>query len=132
MLKNRHSPKSHRQGQMVKLLDAVQKLIRLSFSDNIVIQNDEEETDIDSFGYNPEVVDEMREICRELRSFDITEYGNLYLTSGGRVVLDKGYGEYFNGGDTVICTLDELSSGFNLDSFKQRLDEAVEKRNKKK
>ena len=131
MLKNRHSPKSHRQGQMVKLLDAVQKLIRLSFSDDIVVVDDEAE-DVDSFGYNPKVVEEMREICRELRSFDITEYGNLYLTSGGRVVLDKGYGEYFNEADTVICSLEGLSSGFHLDEFRRLLDDAVDRRSKKR
>ncbi len=64
-------------------------------------------------------------MMRELRSFDVTEIGNLYLTSGGRVVLDRGYGEYFNKSDKVIFTLEELMSGMPYEKFMIELHKKI-------
>ena len=57
--------------------------------------------------------------------------GTLYLTSGGRIVIDCGWGEYFNTGDTPICTLDELRLGFYPEQFIKLLRKAKNKQNKK-
>lgn len=45
--------------------------------------------------------------------------GTLYLTSGGRFVLDKGWGEYFAKawGDKPMFTLSELTSGIKKKVF---------------
>ena len=117
-LKNRKKPTEHRQGTLIKLVDAIQELIELRYGEKLYINIDKEGDDLIP---NPEVFDKILEVTKELRCFDITTIGNLYLTSGGRVVLDKGYGEYFNEGDKTIFTLDELKSGIEYNKFKKRL-----------
>ena len=43
--------------------------------------------------------------------------GTVYLTSGGRIVIDCGWGEYFGNRDTPICSLEELRRGFSYRQF---------------
>lgn len=52
-----------------------------------------------------------------------TGTGILYLTAGGRMVIDCGWGEYFDKayGDRAICTLDELRQGFKKEEFIKKL-----------
>ena len=114
MLKDRKKPTEHRQGKLVKLLDLVQRFSNMYHDDDFY--------DIEREQISKEHQDELDDMMRELRKFDITEIGNLYLTSGGRVVLDKGYGEYFNDSDKVIFTLDELTHGMSYEVFKKRID----------
>ena len=113
MLKNRKKPTEHRQGKLLKLLDLVQRFSNMYHDDDFY--------DIEREQISKEHQDELDDIMMELRKFDITEIGNLYLTSGGRVVLDKGYGEYFNDSDKVIFTLDELTHGMPYEVFKKEL-----------
>ena len=113
MLKDRKKPTEHRQGKLVKLLDLVQRFSNMYHDDDFY--------DIEREQISKEHQDELDDMMRELRKFDITEIGNLYLTSGGRVVLDKGYGEYFNDSDKVIFTLDELTHGMPYEVFKKEL-----------
>jgi hypothetical protein len=49
--------------------------------------------------------------------------GTLWLSAGGRIVIDCGWGEYFSmdGGDKPICSLDELRQGFTKNDFIKRL-----------
>jgi len=113
-LKTRKKPTDHRQGQLVKLLDLMQR-----FS---TIQHEKDFFDSTVEQVNPKYQEEIEDMMRELRNFDITEIGNLYLTSGGRMVLDKGYGEYFNKNDKVIFTLKELTSGMRYEDFMDKLN----------
>lgn len=115
MLKDRKKPTEHRQGNLVKILDLIQRFSRMS--------HEKEFYDVESEQINKKYQDELEDMMRELHGFDITTIGNLYLTSGGRVVLDKGYGEYFNDGDMVIFTLKQLKSGMPYKEFKERIDE---------
>jgi len=39
--------------------------------------------------------------------------------------LDKGWGEYFNEGDKVLFTLDELKHGMPLKTFMERLKDRI-------
>lgn len=114
MLKDRKKPTEHRQGKLVKLLDLVQRFSEL--------YHDDDYYDIEREQISKKHQDELDDMMRELRNFDIVEIGNLYLTSGGRVVLDKGYGEYFNDKDKLIFTLDELTHGMEFETFKKRID----------
>ena len=114
MLKDRKKPTEHRQGKLVKLLDLVQR-----FSE---MYHDDDYYDLDNEQISKKHQNELDDMMRELRDFDIVEIGNLYLTSGGRVVLDKGYGEYFNDSDKVIFTLDELIRGMEYKTFKKRIE----------
>ena len=110
MLKRRKEPTEHRQGNLVKILDLMQRFSNM--------HHDEDFFDVEKEQVSSKHQNEIDDMMRELRNFDITEIGSLYLTSGGRVVLDKGYGEYFNTrGDKVIFTLDELTSGMPLKKF---------------
>lgn len=118
MLKIRKKPTEHRQGILVQLVDTIQELINLRYSKDLYITTNEKEHDLIP---NPEVFDKMLEVTKELKNFDITTIGNLYLTSGGRVVLDQGYGEYFNESDKIIFTLDSLKLGIKYEEFMKRL-----------
>lgn len=120
---NRLKPTDHRQGQLQKFVDAVQALINLQY---------EKFTDENGIQLKGVKTFEERsiEILQELRQWDVTEIGNLYLTSGGRVVLDKGYGEYFNKGDLTIFTLEELKHGIPFDAFLKRVTEVKTERQK--
>lgn len=120
MLKTRKKPTEHRQGTLVKLVDAIQELIELRFSEDLYIATDKEGDDLFP---NPEIFEKMLESTDDLRKFDITTIGDLYLTSGGRVVLDKGYGECFNESDKIIYTLEELKLGIEYNKFIRRLTE---------
>jgi hypothetical protein len=95
--------KNHRQGTMIAMIDLIQEMI------------------------NTEDEDRMLELKHEIRKFDVTTIGDLYLTTGGRIVLDKGYGEYFTKGDKKIFTLQELTSGMKYGVFMNILFQAVEK-----
>jgi hypothetical protein len=117
MLEDRKKPTDHRQGVLVKILDLVQR-----FS---VMYHEDDFYDIEEGQINKKYQEELEDMMRELRKFDVTEIGNLYLTSGGRIVLDKGYGEYFTDGDKVIFTLNQLTSGMPCKKFKKRIDEFV-------
>ena len=113
MLKDRKKPTDHRQGKLVKLLDLIQRFSNMYHDDNYY--------DIEKEQISKEHQDELDDMMRELRNFDITEIGNLYLTSGGRIVLDKGWGEYFNEADTMIFTLDELTQGMPYKKFLDKI-----------
>jgi len=122
MLKRRKKPTDHRQGNLVKLVDAIQRLTSIRHEEDFIIFDG----DMASSGhFNQKYQDEIEDIITELNMFDITEIGNLYLTSGGRVVLDKGWGEYFNEGDKVLFTLDELKHGMPLKTFMERLKDRI-------
>lgn len=112
-LETNKKPTDHRQGKLVDLVDFIQKLTEMQ-SDDHLWRGEE---------YNPEIVEKIINMLRQLRKFDITEIGDLYLTSGGRVVLDKGYGEYFMEDDKVIFTLEEITNGIKLSKFMERLGE---------
>ena len=118
MLEMKKKPTEHRQGTLINFVDVVQELINLQYDKELIVHKGD-----DDFDYNYRVVEKILDILKELRSFDITTVGNLYLTSGGRVVLDKGYGEYFNESDKVIYTLDELKSGVKYEKFMKRISE---------
>jgi hypothetical protein len=122
MLKDRKKPTDHRQGNLVKLVDAIQRLTSIRHEEDFIIFDG----DMASSGHvNQKYQDEIEDIITELNMFDITEIGNLYLTRGGRVVLDKGWGEYFNKGDKVLFTLDELKHGMPLKTFVERFKERI-------
>ncbi len=75
----------------------------------------------------------IRSLLHEWRKKNITEIGDLWLTSGGRVVLDRGYGECFsttNDRDVIILTLEELKRGMKYKDFKKKLDDAFKKHKK--
>lgn len=91
-------PTDHRQGTFTAIADLIHQLT----------QEDKTEED-------------MLETIREIRNFDVTTIGDLYLTSGGRIVIDKGYGEYFTEGDKKLFTLKELKSGIKLQDFKNKI-----------
>ena len=57
--------------------------------------------------------------------------GILYLTSGGRIVQDAGWGEDFNSGNTPICTINELRHGFTLEYFIKKIQDARRKSDNK-
>lgn len=115
MLKNRKKPTEHRQGKLVKLLDLIQRFSNMYHDDNYY--------DIEKEQIAKEHQDELDDMMRELRAFDITEIGDLYLTSGGRVVLDRGWGESFGKGDKTIFTLEELTDGMPYEFFMEKLKE---------
>lgn len=112
-MKDRKKPEAYRAGNLVKILDLFQRFA------NIRHEKDFYNTDVDQI--NKKYQDELEEMMMELRAFDITEIGNLYLTTGGRVVLDKGYGEYFSPEEQVF-TLKEITSGIPLDKFNKGLN----------
>jgi len=113
-------PREHREGRMIELVDTIQELIHLQYQKNLIIQDGE---CLDDYKYNPEVIEKIIDKLKVLRLFDITIIGNLYLTSGGRVVIDQGYGEYFNESDKVIFTLEELKIGIKYADFVKRIKE---------
>ncbi len=119
-LKTRQKCTAHRQGVMIKFFDTIQALINIK-QDNKLIKFKKPHDPNDMGSYNHEVIDKMFNILDELKMFDITEIGDLYFTSGGRIVIDRGYGEYFNSGDTKIMEKHELMSGIEYDSFLQKI-----------
>ena len=108
------TPTSHRQGTLVDILDKIQSVVALSNSIPLTPIN------TDMF-YNQEHMDKIIDKLRDLREFDITTIGDLYLTSGGRVVLDRGYGEYFTKGDIKLFTLEELKNGIPFNEFLKKI-----------
>ena len=115
MLKRRKKPTEHRQGNLINLIDAVQRLTTIRHEKGYWLFDTKDR--FDEGHINPKYAKEIDDIVQELRLFDITEIGNLYLTSSGRIVLDKGWGEYFNKADTAIFTLGELTAGIPLNKF---------------
>jgi len=122
-MKDRKKPTVYRYGNLVKILDLVQRFSEIQHEEDYWLFDKDV---FDSGRLNPKYQDELSDMMKELRLFDITEIGNLYLTSGGRVVLDKGYGEYFNESDKVIFTLKELKTGMSYEKFVKRLKEVKE------
>jgi len=118
MLKDRKMPRDHRQGALVKIVDLMQR-----FS---TMQHEKDFYDLENEQIRVKYQEELEDMMRELREFDISEVGNLYLTSGGRVVLDKGYGEYFGDGDKVIYTRKQLHSGIPLSKFLKDVNKLTE------
>ncbi len=98
---------NHREGTIVGIADWINEITHVQYNEELT--GEQKDTKI-------------RTLINEMRSFDITKIGNLYLTSGGRVVLDKGYGEYFNNSDKVLFTLEELKSGISKENFQKRLN----------
>jgi len=119
-LKDRKKPIDHRQGNLVKIVDLIQRFAEIQHEKDF--WKFDPDNHFDDGEINPKYMDELQDMMREMRLFDITEIGNLYLTSGGRIVLDKGWGEYFNDGDKVVFTLEELVSGMPYDVFLKRLE----------
>lgn len=113
-LSRRKEASEHRQGQMQRFVDTVQTLSYMRHSDDSMDENG---------GYRSEFIDKIMNILKELRMWDITETGDLYLTSGGRVVLDKGWGECFGDGDRRILDLEHLHSGMEYNDFLHLLQE---------
>ena len=99
----------HRQGTLVAFTDMIHELTDLFYGSEKDLTEEERE-------------DEVRKITRKIRLFDITTIGDLYLTSGGRIVLDKGYGEYF-GKEEFLCSLKDLTNGIKLENFKKLIAE---------
>lgn len=122
MFKIIKKPTEHRQGTLVRLVDAIQRLCEMKHEDDYYVFDGDM---MCSGRINPKYQDEMEKILQELHLFDITELGDLYLTSGGRVVLDRGWGEYFDKSDRVIFTLDELTNGMPKEKFLERLRELI-------
>lgn len=73
----------------------------------------------------------LEEMIEELHSWNITQIGDLYWTSGGRIVLDKGYGEYFNNSDKKLFSLEELTRGMDAEKFIKKLQESKKGRRMK-
>ena len=115
------TPTSHRQGSLVDLLDKIRFIIDFGSSIPVEISNDNSAT------FNQAYIEKMTEKLKELREFDITAIGDLYLTTGGRVVLDRGYGEYFTEKDIKLFTLSALKQGIPKDVFLKILKEKVYK-----
>ncbi len=114
MLKNRKESKDCRYGNVIRLADLIQRFAEMRY---------EKDFFDDNCNISSKHQDELDKMMKELRLFDITEVGDLYLTSGNRIVLDKGYGEYFNDSDKTLFTLKELHSGIPYSKFKAKLDE---------
>lgn len=112
-MKDRKTPTSHRSGHLVKLLDFLQRFASIHYEKDFY--------DSDAEQINKKYQNELEDMMIELRRYDITEIGDLYLTTGGRVVLDKGYGEYFSDSERIF-TLKEITSGIPLDKFIERLN----------
>lgn len=119
MLKNRKKPTDHRQGTLVKLVDLMQRFYSIQHEEDFWLFD--KDNQFDEGHMNQKYQDEIQELMRELGNFDVTTIGSLYLTSGGRIVLDSGCGEYFNETDTVIFTLDELKKGLPANVFITRI-----------
>lgn len=100
----------HREGVIVGIADWIEAITHVQYEDKLT--EEQKEIKIDN-------------LIREMRNFDITRIGDLYLTSGRRVVLDKGYGEYFNESDTKLFTLEQLKSGINIKEFQNKLNDAL-------
>ena len=126
-LKNRQKPTAHRQGKLVRLVDCIQRLAEIQYDDNFWIFKEKER--FDEGHMNPKCADEVQDIMRELRAFDSTEIGDLYLTAGGRIVLDRGCGESFNDSDTVIFTRGELTNGMAANAFLKKVANLVKLHN---
>lgn len=122
-LKDRKKPTDHRQGTLVKLVDAIQRFTEIRHEDDFWILEDR----FDDGHINPRYIDEIQDIMKELQLFDDTEIGDLYLTSGGRVVVDQGWGESFGTRDQVIFTLKELTTGMPYDVFVKKLKKMAPK-----
>jgi hypothetical protein len=122
MFKIIKEPTEHRQGVLVKLVDAIQRLYGMRHEDDFYVFDGDM---MCSGRINPKYQDELECIIKELSTFDNTEIGNLYLTSGGRIVLDRGWGEYFDEHDKAIFTLDELTRGMPREKFLERLRELI-------
>lgn len=116
----RKKPTDHREGTLIQLVDSIQRLTMIPHEDDYLVEDE------GVCCINQRYQDEIDKITRDLRLFDITKLGDLYLTSGGRVVLDKGWGEYFNDSDKVIFTLDELTSGMAYKTFMERMKKVKE------
>jgi len=101
---------NHREGTLIAFMDLVHELTDMDFSSKGDITEDQKTMKRD-------------EIIKKIRIFDITTIGNLYLTSGGRIVLDNGYGEYFTEADQLLFTPEELKSGIKLNKFMEKLNE---------
>ena len=123
MLKDRKKPTEHRQGTLIRLVDAIQRFTEIQHEDDFWLFDKDDR--FDEGKMNPKYVNEIQDLMKEIRQFDIIEYGNLYLTSGGRIVLDKGYGEYFNDSDKVIYTLNELTRGTPAKQFLKKISKYV-------
>jgi len=120
-LKTRLKPTEYREGQAQRFLDAIQTLMDFNSRKDLFLPVAKNDDPFAECRYNPKVMDEIMEILRELRHWDITEEGDLYLTSGGRIVLDKGYGEYFTPSDKKIFTLEELHQGIKYEEFLSKI-----------
>jgi hypothetical protein len=99
----------HRDGTLIAFVDLIHEITDITHGDGQDLKDDVK-------------ADKFNEITGKIRSFDITTIGDLYLTSGGRIVLDKGYGEYFDAGDKKLFTLKELKSGVSPKEFRDKLD----------
>ena len=119
----RKKPTEHRQGKIIRFADAIQELINLQYDKN-TIRIIGEGANCD-FEYNKEWVEKISKILKELRLFDITEIGDLHYTCSGRVVLDRGYGEYFHSGDTVIFKRNEMFTGVDGKEFLKRIKKLI-------
>ena len=104
---------NHRSGTLIGFIDLIHELTDINFSGSCDTMTQEAKED------------EKDRIIKDIREFDIVTIGDLYLTSGGRIVLDKGYGEYFNKSDKKLFTLEELNSGINPKEFIKKLSFAL-------
>ena len=123
MLNNRKKPTDHRQGTLVKLVDLMQRFAEIHHEEDFWVFDTKDR--LDEGHMNQTYQDEIQDLMRELDLFDSTTIGNLYLTSGGRIVLDQGWGEYFDASDTVLFTLKELKSGMPANVFITKVAEKL-------
>lgn len=117
----RNDVRGYRDGNAQDFLDAMIALLGLrnKMYDEAKIKDDD---DLDMLEQQYAI--ELGKRIQELHEWNITQIGDLYWTSGGRIVLDKGYGEYFNEGDKKLFTLEELTVGMDADKFLARLEES--------
>lgn len=75
-------------------------------------------------------LEKFKGLQMKLRKILITDIEDLYLTSGGRIVLDHGYGEYFNSSDSILFTKEELRCGIKPERFIEKINKILEERKK--
>ena len=55
----------------------------------------------------------------------MNDIGNLYLTNGNRIVLNKGSGEYFDETDILLFTQEQLVKGIPFSIFMKKMNKLV-------
>ena len=56
------------------------------------------------------------------RGIKMSDIGNIYLTNGNRIVLNKGSGEYFDETDILLFTQEQLTKGIPFTTFMRKMN----------